>query len=62
MKTATRTDRFYPRSQPKMISIAENNTRIEILVFEFLETDSLHTAGRSDGHENRCFDFAAPRE
>src|SRR5262249_30860537 len=41
-----------------MISVAENDPRIEIGRFEFFKTDAFDGAGRADRHEDRCLDLS----
>ena len=59
MQAAKLADHFGPRPQEKVIRIAENYSRIE-LILEPLESDALDRALRADRHKNRRFDHGTP--
>jgi len=44
MQAATGTDRFDAGPQPKMISVSQNDARIEIIVFELFKSNPLYAA------------------
>src|SRR5205085_10728589 len=62
MQTAARAYHFHAGAQPEVIRVSEYDRGVEVCRLQLLEANALDRAKRSDGHEDRSLDRAAPRQ
>jgi|SRR5688572_15620980 len=59
MQSARGFDYLNAGSQPQVISVSEDDARIQVRRFEFFEANAFDGTGSSDRHEDRRFDLAS---